>query len=160
MLKGQIMPNDSARIAPVKIRFKLSDPTGPAGETLWAEPIAEGQCRLLSIPFAVDGYAEGDIVRCVEQDGWDEVVGMMQDGGNGTIRLLFGDAQSPDAQHVLDELVSVGCSYESAAQQLVAVTVPPTLDVPFSQLCNFLNETSDDVLQGWEIAKRVSKSGQ
>jgi len=142
----------------VKVRFQLQNANGPAGETLWAEPTGEGTYRLLNIPCEIHGYAEGDIVRCLEQNGWHEVVGMASDSGNGTIRLLFDAAQSPEAQDILNELVSVGCSYETASQRLVAVTVPPTLDVPFAQLCNFLNATGDDVLSGWEIAKPMPNS--
>jgi hypothetical protein len=83
---------------------------------------------------------------------------MASDSGNGTLRLLFEASESPDAQLILSELVSVGCSHERASQRLVAVTVPPTLDVPFSQLCNFLDATSDQVVSGWEIAKPVSRA--
>jgi hypothetical protein len=43
---------------------------------------------------------------------------------------------------------------------LVAVTVPSTLDVAFSQLRSFLNGTEDSVLAGWEIAKRVVNSDE
>lgn len=144
----------------VKVRLKLQDPDGPAGETVWAEPTGEERYRLQSIPFAAYGYAEGDLVLCAWQDGWLEVVSKVSDSGNGTIRLLFRDAQSQAAQHILNELVSVGCTYEAASRQLVAVTVPSALAVPFSQLCNFLNGTEDSVLSGWEIAKRVPYSDE
>lgn len=144
----------------VKVRLKLQDSDGPAGETVWAEPTGEDRYRLQNSPFAAYGYAEGDIVRCIWQDGWLEVVSTVSDSGNGTIRLLFRDARSPAAQYILNELVSVGCTYETASRQLVAVTVPPTLAVPFSQLCNFLNGTEDSVLSGWEIVKHVADSDE
>src|SRR5689334_15729931 len=111
-----------------------------SGESVWAEQVGTDTYCLLNIPFNSFGYAEGDVVRCVDRDGWNEVVELVQDSGNGTLLLMFANSRSPEAIHVLDELVSVGCTLERASDRLVAVTVPPTLDVPFSQLANFLND--------------------
>jgi hypothetical protein len=140
----------------IKIRIPL--PEGSfAGETLWAEKVGEDLYRLLNIPFSATGYAEADIVRCQKREGWDEVIALEKDSGNGTLRLMFADSTSKEAQFILDELVSVRCIYERASSKLVAVTVPSSLEVPFSQLSNFLNNTSDDVLIGWEVAKSLTQ---
>jgi len=136
----------------VKIRFPLVNESA-SGETLWAEGAGENLFTLLNIPFLAVGYAEGDVVRCVEHDGWHQVVGLEHSSGNGTLRLIFTDGKTRDAQEILDELSSVGCTYERASRNYVAVTVPPNLQIPFSQLSNYLNQTTDEVLTGWEVAK-------
>jgi hypothetical protein len=139
----------------IKIRIPL--PEGSfAGETLWAEQVGEDLYRLLNIPFSATGYAEDDIVRCQKLEEWIEVIALEKDSGNGTLRLMFADAESKEAQFILDELVSVGCTYERASSKLVAVTIPPNLEIPFSQLSDFLNNTTDNVLVGWEVGKRLS----
>ena len=140
----------------VKIRFNLQgNPIN--GETIWAEPVGKDLYRLLNIPYYAIGYAEGDIVHCVERGDWKEVINLEQDGGNGAIRIVFADSESPEAQHILDELVSVGCTYERASSELVAVTVPPNLDIPFSQMANYLNSADDKILVGWEVGKNLTR---
>ncbi|MEM7530992.1 MAG: DUF4265 domain-containing protein [Chloroflexota bacterium] len=136
-----------------KIRFKLTNAPFD-GETLWAEPAGEMRYRLRNIPLYVEGYAESDIVACRAVDGWHEVTHLVTNSGNGTIRILFADANQPEAVHILNELTSIGCTYEQATNQWVAVTVPPDMEVPFSQMSNYLNATDDTVLIGWEVAKR------
>jgi hypothetical protein len=139
----------------IKIRIPLSDTF--SGETLWAEQTGENLFRLLNIPFFAFGYAEGDIVRCMQSQGWNQVTDLEKDSGNGTLRLVFGQVESNDAQFILSELASVGCTYEIASSQLVAVTIPPNLQIPFSQLSNFLNGIGNEVLNGWEIGKKFTR---
>jgi hypothetical protein len=137
----------------IKVRFNLQGNLA-SGETMWAEQVGEDLYRILNIPFYAIGYAAGDIVRCITHNEWPEVVGMEHDSGNGTIRIYFANSESPEAQEVLNELVSVGCEYERASSKLVAVSIPPTMEVPFSQLSNYLNSTSDDIVIGWEVGKK------
>jgi hypothetical protein len=144
-------------MALVKIRFKLD--SGPfMGETMWAEHRGGDLYCLMNIPYRAIGYAEGDVVQCTKQDGWNEVVSMAHDSGNGTLRLLFTNVESPEAGQVLDELVSVGCTYERASSTFVGVTVPTTLEVPLSQLSNYLNDLPEAVLRGWEVGKWPGKA--
>jgi len=139
-----------------KVHFTL--PNGPiAGETLWAERVGDGLYRLLNIPFHVMGYAEGDIVRCMKHENAEEVVSLEKDSGNGVIRIMFTDSETQAAQDILAELTSVGCQYERASSQLVAMTVPPHLAIPFSQVANYLNSTNDDIVTGWEVGKRLTR---
>jgi hypothetical protein len=141
------------------VRFALhGDPA--AGETVWAQPTGDDHYRLHSAPFYAHGYAEGDVVRCIRRDGWPEVVDLVHDSGNGTLRLLFATADGADAWRVLDELVSVGCTYERASARLVAVTVPPSLQLPFSQVANYLNGLSSDLLSGWDVGKVLTRGSQ
>ena len=143
----------------VKIRFNLhGNPVG--GETVWAESLGNDLYRLLNVPYHAMGYAENDIVRCIQQDDWAEVIEVEQHSGNGTVRIMFADSNSSKAQHILKELVSVGCTYERASSKLVSVTVPPTLDVPFSQMANYLNSINEKVILGWEIGKNPTQTSK
>jgi hypothetical protein len=128
----------------------------PAGtETVWAERVGSNVYRLLNTPFFAHGYAWGDTVKCIEQDGFPRVVGLERDSGNSTLRIYFAsDFENPAVQYVLEELVSVGCNYEQGSDRMVAVNVPPDMEVPFSQMVNFLNGIDEAVLVGWEIGKR------
>ena len=141
----------------IKISIPLSN-NSFSSEALWAEQVGENAFKLLNIPIFAFGYAEGDIVLCEQNQDWLQVIGLEKDSGNGTLRLILSEEESKDVQHILDELESVGCTYEKASSKLVAVTVPPNLKILFSQLSNFLNNTDDEVLSGWEIAKQFIRN--
>ncbi len=136
-----------------KIRFDLhGDPV--AGETVWADNLGDNLYRLQNIPFHAFGFALGDVVRCEKRKDWEEVVGIHQDSGNLTIRIYFASASvGTQSQQVMDELASVGCEYERASPTLVAVSIPPTVEVPFSQISNYLNGLDDMIVAGWEVGK-------
>lgn len=138
-----------------KIRIDLDTGSGIKSETVWAHEVTEGVYRLMNVPFYAVGFAEGDIVRCVTRDGLPTVTELVRDSGNGTIRIMFFDSKNQEAEELLYELTSIGCTYERASSRLVAVTVPQTLDVTFLQLADYLNSTPDTVVQGWEIAKNM-----
>ena len=70
------------------------------GETTWAEPVEENLYRIRNIPFLAKGYAENDIVRTKYRDGWQEVVRLEIDSGNGTVLLLFNDANETKVQEI------------------------------------------------------------
>ena len=142
-------------VSKIKIRIPLP---ANSGETLWAEQVGENLFKLLNIPFFAFGYAEGDIVRCEQNQDWHEVIGLEKDNGNGTLRLIFAQEAGTDIQDILDELKSVGCTYEMASSKLVAVTVPPNLEIPFSQLSNFLNSIKDEIMPSWEVAKQFTRN--
>ena len=142
----------------MKTKLKFLLPDGPVnGETTWAEKLGNGVFRLLNIPFFAIGYAQGDMVNCEAVAGEIRVLGMQKDSGNGTLRLFFSNIQDKDTQQVLQELTSVGATYEIAKDQLVAVNIPPNLGVPFSQLSNYLNGLSDKTLISWEVAKKFKR---
>jgi hypothetical protein len=137
----------------VKIRFNLKgEPV--AGETLWAEQLSENRHRLLNIPFHAIGYAYGDVVRTKENGGWQEVVGLEEDSGNGTVRIYFRDENHPTVEVVLTELGEMGCEIERASAKFAAVSIPLTMATPFSHIAHYLNTVADDGLLNWEIGKR------
>jgi hypothetical protein len=143
----------------VKVAIRLEQGL-PDNELLWAEPVDGDLYRLRNIPFCAKGYADGDIVRCARGQETITVIGMAEDSGNGTIRIVFADGEGREAQQILAELVSVGCTYERATADLVAVTIPPTLEIPFSQLANYLNDIPESILQGWDIGKRFTRQAR
>lgn len=139
-----------------KVLITLSDDP-LASETLWAEPIDQTRYRLRNIPFYAMGYAESDIVACQTIREAQVVTNIVKHSGNGTLRLIFSDSAHFEDKQILSELESVGCTYERASEGLVAVTVPPNLAVPFSQLSNYLNSIEDRILIGWEVAKQFTR---
>ncbi|OQY89922.1 MAG: hypothetical protein B6D41_10090 [Chloroflexi bacterium UTCFX4] len=140
----------------VKVQIRLPDTFN--AELLWAKPVGNNLYRLMNIPFDAMGYSEGDIVRTVPTGNMPTVVEIQEDSGNGTLRLFFKDSSNTEAQEILNELVSVGCTYERASSSTVGLTVPPTLELPFSQLANYLNSVDDRVLAAWEVAKKFTRS--
>ena len=47
----------------VKVNFDLSNDGGPvATESLWAEPLGDGRCRLRNVPFFTYSFSEQDVV--------------------------------------------------------------------------------------------------
>ena len=140
----------------VKVTILLPD--GPvAAESLWTVRTDVPEIyQLRNIPFYALGYAEGDLVRCIVTADGLQVTALAQNSGNGTLRIYFAQSQSDAAQRVLDELTSVGCTYERASERLVGVTVPPALAIPFSQLANYLNDVDEQTLIAWEVAKPMA----
>lgn len=140
----------------VKVRLDLEDGDPLSGETLWAEQVADNLFRLDNVPFYAYGFALDDVVRCTQsEDSW-QVQRLETDSGNGTIRILFGDQREHETDSVIGELESVGCIVERAWARYIAVSVPPTVQVPFSQLSRYLNSFDNDTVVGWEIGKNNS----
>jgi hypothetical protein len=142
-----------------RVKVLIPLPDGPtSGESLWAEQAGEGLYRLLNNPIFAYGYAWGDTVRCVRKEGWWEVLGIARDSQNSTIRIHFSaPPDSPGVRHVLTELGSVGCNYERAMGGLFSVNVPSDVEIPLSQVSNFLDQQPEGVLADWEIGKKSEK---
>lgn len=127
----------------IKIRFDLLEwgpeyeEDLPAGETLWAEVLADNLFRLKNIPMFVDGFAFNDVVRCVNRDGWYHVAELVEDGGHGTIFIRFLASTLEDTIiDFLHSIVTNGCTFEKMADLTVAVDVPPSCTAEFSDLIN------------------------
>lgn len=140
----------------IKIWFKLNG-NPVAGETIWAEHTEENLYRLLNIPFYANGYALNDIVLCTKNDDGLEVLSLAKDRGNGTIRIFFQNLQEAQVEHVLNEFTSLGCDFERASPSLIAVSIPHDLEVPFSQVANYLNSLASKEMLAWEIGKRINR---
>lgn len=140
----------------VKIRFNLHG-TPVAGETIWAINVGENLFQLVNVPFYAMGYALDDIVRCREKGEFFEVIGLEEDSGNGTVRMYFQPSQENRVKEILDEFKSLGCQVERASETLVAVSIPYNVELPFSQIANYLNSIDNSVIAGWEIGKRIKR---
>ena len=115
----------------VKITFDLSNDGGPVRtESLWAEPLGKGLCRLRNVPFFAYGFSDRDIVNVVESDGqlWVKSVG--ERGGHSTYRIYLPDESTEEKfTRIWIPFEQLGCTYERANRVLVAIDVPPTSDV-------------------------------
>ncbi len=121
----------------VRIRVPL-DPApeagGPADDWLWAEPLGAGRYRIESSPFFAYGISPGDVVRANETAPGEppELAELERKGGWRSLRIALGetwDLGSPEVMRFLDGLMEMGCTYEGLPPKLVALAIPPELDV-------------------------------
>lgn len=107
---------------------------GPEDEWLWAEPLGSDRFRLESTPFFAYGLSHGDVVRA--RGGADHGAGarfgeVERKSGHRTLRVALDldlDVDRPEVQRFLDDLLALGCSYESLPPKIVALDVPPEVD--------------------------------
>ncbi|MDP8932465.1 MAG: DUF4265 domain-containing protein [Actinomycetota bacterium] len=124
---------------------------GPGGEleTLWAEPVGDGHFRLDNAPFFAYGVSADDIVaaEATEHEGVFEFRGVVRRAGNRTVRLAFVDEGTANRRsQVLARIVELGCSYEGANPNYIAITVPG--DVDLDAVVDTLQQTG----MTWEYA--------
>jgi len=115
----------------VKIFFEFVDKNSPiASESLWAEPAGTDLYRLRNIPFYVYGFSENDIVNVQEKEGRLVVKRVVERGGHSTYRIFLAEGTTEE-KFSIDwiPLKRLGCFYERATRRLVAVDVPPGVDV-------------------------------
>lgn len=129
------METDKQRPKPseelVKIFFNLPENSEPvATESLWAEQLGSNLYRLRNVPFYLYGVSEQDIVKAEENDGRLVVTGIVDRGGHSTYRIFLTE-QTSEEQFSKDWvfLHELGCTYERATRRLVAIDVPPHVDV-------------------------------
>ncbi len=126
---------------------------GPEDEWLWAEPLGSQRFRLESTPFFAYGLSHGDVVRASEEDQavrFDEVE---RKSGHRTLRValdLDHDLDRPEVRRFLDDLLAFGCTYESMPPKIVALDVPPEVDV--GEVVSRLQTQRRDGLLVWEWA--------
>ncbi len=121
----------------VRIRVPL-DPApgseGPADDWIWAEPLGSGRYRVESCPFFAYGISREDVVRAIDGTGeeapqLDEVV---EKGGHRTLRLALDprvELSEPAVQALLEQLLELGCTHEALRPKLVAIDLPPEVDL-------------------------------
>lgn len=96
-------------------------------EELWTTPLGEGLYRIENIPFFARGIARGDIVSAVEEDGnlmFGEVV---EQSGHSTIRLIIYNEYAVPA--IIERFLNQGCEAETTFTKLVALDVPPEVNL-------------------------------
>jgi hypothetical protein len=142
----------------VRIRVPL-DPapgaTGPADDWLWAEPLGSGRFRIESCPFFAYGVSRNDVVHASEAKG-DEapsVQDVMEKCGHRTLRIALDsriELVDPAIQGLLERLLEIGCTHETLRPKLIALDVPPTVDVTI--VVELLQALADDSTVVWEWA--------
>ncbi|WP_158228793.1 DUF4265 domain-containing protein [Bradyrhizobium sp. Y36] len=126
----------------MKVRFQLdpSDWHGHGSETLWAEPITQGNASVFVIhnsPFFARSINNCDVVsvsRTVDGTVFD-FVQVVERGGHSTYMLLVAPTETRFRSY-WDLLQSMGCSYESmhiklslGTRLLYSVDVPPSANI-------------------------------
>ena len=136
----------------VKIRL-----TGPDGEieTPWAEPVGD-YFRLDNLPWYAYGVSDDDIVEATpaDTDGVFDFVQVHTPSGNRLVRIIFD--RPDESQPVLDHLKAMGCHYEGANENYIAVSIPPEVDlasvtsflVTSGQQWEHANPTYDEIHRG------------
>jgi len=105
---------------------------GLAEEWLWAEPLGSGRFRLESTPFFAYGLSYGDLVEAGEGGDMPRLAAIERKSGHRTLRIALDDRRNldePEIQKFLDELLALGCTYEAMPPKIVALDVPPEVEV-------------------------------
>ena len=126
---------------------------GPHGEveTLWAHALGNDLYALDNLPWYAYGVSLGDVIEARPDAAgqlWLERV--VRKSGNRTIRVILaageGGDPSVESRRMLDRVREIGCSYEGANRRLVAVNVPPGIEL--ADVAAVLNASGLD----WEYA--------
>ena len=117
----------------VPIERSRGDP-GPEADWLWAEHLGSDRYRVESCPFFAYGISRDDVVRAVEPGGGDapRLVDVMEKGGHRTLRMALDPAAELShrpVQALLEELLQLGCTHEALRPKIVAIDLPPEVDV-------------------------------
>jgi hypothetical protein len=140
MTRSNANRNDSL----VKIRVPLPEEDraeGVEAENLWAEAIGQNRFRIDNIPFYAYGISAEDIVCAVEVDERIEFREVIARSGHSTYRVWVNDPagyESSPFQQFWKRLQELGCGFEVAKRQWIAIDVPPDSDV--FAVCKVLEE--------------------
>jgi len=124
-----------------KVLFRIQEPDGSVNvETLWATPLGEDLYQLDNSPFYAYSASWKDIVYA-PYDPAEEFPTFQRvwtKSGHRTIRIIFKEPveEGSASKRVLEELVSLGCSYEGANKTYICLDIPP--DVELQSIRHFL----------------------
>lgn len=116
----------------VRVLFKLEkeDEDYPPVdyERLWARRLDDGSFELDNIPFFVREISAGDVVTAQQENGEEVVFSeLVRASGSSTLRIIvFDESRVEDVRRRLQE---VGCSTELNVSKMLAVDVPPQVDL-------------------------------
>lgn len=100
------------------------------GESFWAKPLGGDLYELQNVPFCAYGLNFGDTVRAVSASPElkPEILEVVERSGNQTLRVSFSierEQQAPCIEH----LQALGAEVERANATVVALNVPPSVDI-------------------------------
>lgn len=104
----------------------------PHEEWLWAEPLGSDRYRVESSPFFAYGISHGDVVVAPEGGEMPRVSAIERKCGHRTLRLALDDRWTLEQREIrlfLDDLLGLGCTFEAMPPKIVALDVPPEVDV-------------------------------
>lgn len=84
-------------------------------ETIYAKLVDEKQMyyQLENIPFFVQGFSFGDIVKVEQCDDFLKVLHLVKESGNGTLNIIFLDPKNEIYKKgILGNIEELGCGYE------------------------------------------------
>lgn len=121
----------------VQIRVPLDrgdDATVPEADVVWAESLGNGRFRVESCPFFAYGVSREDVVRVTGRSPGEapEVEDVLAKSGHRTLRVALDpetELRDTRVRHLLAGLVELGCTHESLPPKIVAVDVPPAVDL-------------------------------
>jgi hypothetical protein len=126
---------------------------GPDDEWLWAEPLGSERYRIESTPFFAYGLSHGDVVRAREEGDARRFGDVERKSGHRTLRVALDldfELEQPPVRRILEDLLALGCTYESMPPKIVALDVPPAVDVA-NVVARLQTQRRDGVLV-WEWA--------
>ena len=144
------MPDHARLAAEGYVKIRMSDDDGFT-ETAWAVRVDADwdHFRLDNAPFyayrvSTDDVVEGRFV----SEGFYDFVRVVERSGNRTVRVILGDenAEAPGGRQILAEVVALGCSFEGMFNNLISITVPPS--VSLKVVAEYLSSTG----RQWEYA--------
>lgn len=115
----------------VRIHFPLGSDQwhGYTSESLWAKKLGNSRYRLVNSPFLAFGVSLGDVVNVRETEDGLELAQVVERGGHSTYRLIVKNEKAPEVRRLIRDLTEKGCSVDSGKERLIAVDVPPGVDV-------------------------------
>jgi len=139
----------------IRIRLEGAVGSGPSEDAVWAEPLGSERYRVESCPFFAYGISRDDVVRAAEAPGEGGPVldDVLEKGGHRTLRLSLGSSvelRSAPVQRVLERLIDLGCTHELLRPRLVAIDLPPEVDLEVAT--ELLQEAARAGALSWEWA--------
>lgn len=116
----------------VKVVFTLeeSDWHSHATESMWAGAAGGNRFRLENIPFFVYGVSYRDVVSTVVEEGLQTYEDVLERSGHSTYRIFLPEEMPFEKfDEYWDALRTLGCAFERGTDYLIAVDVPPEVDI-------------------------------
>lgn len=139
----------------VRIRIRIEGGEGaPAEDAVWAESLGSERYRVESCPFYAYGISRDDVVRAASAgEGGPVLDDVLEKGGHRTLRLTLGpsvELRSTAVQRILERLIDLGCTHELLRPRLVAIDLPPEVDLEVA--AELLQEAARSGALSWEWA--------
>jgi hypothetical protein len=98
-------------------------------ETLWAIPVSDNIYRLDNSPFEIYGVSWQDIIKTEpDTNGFPFFTAIVEKSGHRTIRVLV-EKDSDKFKDLAAKIIEFGCTYERAFSRLVAIDIPPSVEL-------------------------------